>query len=229
MKKTLLTAHSGCENTAENSLESIQTGIALGADCVEVDVRLSQDGTLVLSHDAPETAHGLVTLAEAFGKLPDSVSVNCDLKQPDALYPTLELAQRCGIERDRLIFSGSVPIAQLQRDASIARRCRIFLNSEEICRFLMNDPSVSREAQAAFFMQNMEFIADFMKKLGAEALNAPYLYVSDEAIAALRRLGVELSLWTVNDADTLRHLLEKDILNITTRCVQTALELRSQV
>ncbi len=40
-----ITAHSGCENTPENSMESVRTGIALGADFVEVDVRLDPKGT----------------------------------------------------------------------------------------------------------------------------------------------------------------------------------------
>ena len=41
-RKIMITAHSGCEGTPENSLASIEKGIALGADCVEIDVRDSR-------------------------------------------------------------------------------------------------------------------------------------------------------------------------------------------
>ena len=47
----LVTAHSGCENTPENSLESMVAGIAAGADTVEIDVRATRDGTPILMHD----------------------------------------------------------------------------------------------------------------------------------------------------------------------------------
>ena len=36
---------------AENSLEAIEAAIALGVDAVEVDVRHTRDGRLVLMHD----------------------------------------------------------------------------------------------------------------------------------------------------------------------------------
>ena len=52
--KTIITAHSGCEKTPENSREHILAAIASGAEMIEVDVRQAEDGTLYLSHDVPE-------------------------------------------------------------------------------------------------------------------------------------------------------------------------------
>ena len=48
-----ITAHSGCEGTPDNSLESVRAGVDLGADFVEVDVRLDPEGTPRLTHDMP--------------------------------------------------------------------------------------------------------------------------------------------------------------------------------
>ena len=53
-KKTVITAHSGCEGTPDNSREHILAAIASGAEMIEVDVRQAPDGTLILSHDVPE-------------------------------------------------------------------------------------------------------------------------------------------------------------------------------
>jgi glycerophosphoryl diester phosphodiesterase len=47
----LITAHSGCMNTLDNTLESVETGLRLGADVVEEDIRVTKDGIPVLSHD----------------------------------------------------------------------------------------------------------------------------------------------------------------------------------
>ena len=49
--KTLITAHSGADHTAENSLEYLQHVFSSSADTAEVDVRMHA-GELVLGHDA---------------------------------------------------------------------------------------------------------------------------------------------------------------------------------
>ena len=98
MAHPMITAHSGCEGTAENSLESLACGLALGADCVEVDVRLGGDGVLWLTHDLPKPGAALVRLEQAFAALADSnAAINCDLKECAALYPVLSLAEARGM------------------------------------------------------------------------------------------------------------------------------------
>ncbi len=48
--------HRGAAGLAlENSLESIRTAIQVGVDAIEIDIRLTRDGQLVISHD-PNTA-----------------------------------------------------------------------------------------------------------------------------------------------------------------------------
>jgi glycerophosphoryl diester phosphodiesterase len=47
----LLTAHTGCMDTPDNSLLSIETALLSGADIVEEDILITADGILVLSHD----------------------------------------------------------------------------------------------------------------------------------------------------------------------------------
>ena len=221
----LITAHSGCEGTPDNSLASIEKGIALGADCVEVDVRADMDGRLWLTHDVPKSFGGLVSLEEAFVLIHESgIAVNCDLKEPTALLPTLALAQKMGIDREKLIFSGSVDPALLEAHPEGASR--IFLNSEELVRDMMQGDPPDRVGQTIFLLMNSRQVAKRMHALGAEALNAPYLLVPDELIIVLRARDVALSLWTVNEDDALREYMAKDLLNITTRRPAAALAVR---
>lgn len=51
-QETRLIAHrGGCAHAPENTLAAIRTGIAAGADFVEVDIHLSRDSVLVVHHD----------------------------------------------------------------------------------------------------------------------------------------------------------------------------------
>lgn len=64
-KHVLVAAHRGAhQHSPENSISAIKDAIALGVDFVELDVRSSQDGVLVLMHDdsidRTTTGHGLV-------------------------------------------------------------------------------------------------------------------------------------------------------------------------
>ncbi len=226
-RKIMITAHSGCEGTPDNSIASIETGIALGADCVEVDIRMDARGRLWLTHDLPETFSDLTPLEAAFALIRESgMAVNCDLKEYGALLPTLALAEKCGISKERLIFSGSVDTALLEEKPEIARRARIFLNSEELVRDLAKADPADRPGQTAFLQKNAELAAQRLHALQVEALNAPYKYMPDELIAGLWARNVKLSLWTLKNEAALREFMKKDLLNITTRCVSLALSVR---
>ncbi len=227
MKKIWITAHSGCEGTLDNSLASIEKGIALGVECVEIDIRADRFGKLWLTHDLPEDFSGLVALEEAFALIQASgIAVNCDLKEYGALIPALEFAEKRGIGADQLIFSGSVDTALLEKEPEIARRCRIFLNSEELVRDLTKGEPPDRAGQTAFLLANASASAERLHALGAAALNAPYKYTTDELIAKLRARNVALSLWTLNEEAALKEFMTKGLLNITTRRASLALAIR---
>lgn len=51
-QRVLVVAHRGCwQDTSENSIEAIHACSALGVDVIEIDVRRTSDGVLVLMHD----------------------------------------------------------------------------------------------------------------------------------------------------------------------------------
>ena len=148
------------------------------------------------------------------------------MKEYGALLPVLALADDFGIGPEKLIFSGSVDTALLEKEPEIARRARIFLNSEELVRDLMKTDPPDRTGQTAFMLAHAGCVADRLHALGAEALNAPYKYMPDELIAKLRARNVALSLWTLNNEAALKEFMEKDLLSVTTRCVSLALSIR---
>lgn len=97
MQYPKLIAHTGCEGTSYNSLESCEAGMKAGAPIIEVDVRVTKDNVAVLQHDdepsvsrlnygqlletgqKPETLRRILT---RFSQLP--VAFNLDLKTEEA-------------------------------------------------------------------------------------------------------------------------------------------------
>ena len=237
----MITAHSGCERTPKDSLDSIQKGVALGAEGVEVDVRLDAAGELRLSHDQRDDYTGAAYLADALRLVKEAgVRINCDLKQRAALYPVLQLAEAIGLGSEQLIFSGAVTLALLADDPSIARRSRVFLNVEEIIKLLISPTSADIAALLRAPMaqirpeferlldEQAERIAAFARSVGAAALNLPFRSLTPARVAALRDAGAELSIWTVNEPEDLRHWLRADVQYITTLSVDEAVRLRAQ-
>ena len=51
--KFTCTAHTGCMDTEENSIEAIEAGIKNCAQIVEFDLNFNQNKEPVLSHDSP--------------------------------------------------------------------------------------------------------------------------------------------------------------------------------
>lgn len=242
MNTTAITAHSGSDGTMRDSLSSLEKGIALGADCVEVDVRLDAEGRLRLSHDARTDYQGAAFLQDALRRVAEAgAKVNCDLKQPAALYPVLRMAESCGLERDKLILSGSVSLELLAADADVSRRAQVFLNIEEICKFLLAGRThdmralftapwdALRPEYESLMRERMAWVADTALNLGASALNLPYQGVTRQHIDFFRRQGIGLSLWTVNSAEDIASLLRARVKNITTLHVAEALRLRASV
>ena len=66
-KKVHVIAHRGAHKTVpENSLASLEKAIELGVDYVEIDVRRTKDGALVIMHDA-----GVNRMTNGKGKIED--------------------------------------------------------------------------------------------------------------------------------------------------------------
>ena len=223
-----ITAHSGCDNTPDNSLESVRRGIALGADFVEVDVRLDPNGVPRLTHDMPAAFDALPTLEEALRLAAEGgVGVNCDLKESAALDAALALGEACGLGPGRLAFSGDVPVARLLAEPDIARRATILLNSEILCAHMAGTDTLTRAEQSLYIAAHPDQVRELLAGTGARALNAPYQALPLMLLRGLRACGVALSLWTVNDEADQRRLLQENLLNITTRNVRSALALRA--
>ncbi len=196
-----LTAHTGCEDTEDNSLEAIKVGYEKGADIVEFDLNFDSSGMPVLSHD--EAGENSVTLEEAFKLVAeyDSLRVNVDCKKTDSLKAVVNLSKKYGI-RDRIFYTGieeiNVPAVKEQTPD-----VEYYLNVPE--------KEIGRDEQS------LSALADKVKSLGAVGINMKYTRCSSELVEIFHSKGLLVSVWTVNSKSAMRKILPLGVDNITTR------------
>lgn len=195
-----LTAHTGCEDTKDNSLEAIKKGFECGADTVEFDVNFTPEGVPVLAHDT--AADSTVSLAEAFeliAELP-SLTVNVDCKTTENLKAISELAEQYGV-KDRIFFTGieenDVPAVK-EQTPDITYWLNIKLKNKKDKNYLNS-------------------VADKVISLGAVGLNINHKSCSREVIDLLHERGLLVSVWTIKTEFDMIRALNLGADNITTR------------
>lgn len=197
-----ITAHTGCMDTEENSLESIKTGVENGAQIVEFDLYFTEDGTPVLAHDKP--VGGEVTLEEAFEYLAQfkDVRANVDAKTVDALEKVYPIARKYNVA-DRIFYTGIKDefVETVKKDSS------------EIKYYLNVDVEKSKNTDKEYLLSLVEKV----KKAGAIGINFNHKSASRELVDIFHENGLLVSIWTVNDEYNMYKILSFAPDNITTR------------
>jgi glycerophosphoryl diester phosphodiesterase len=247
MRDTLnITAHSGCDGTERDSLDSIRAGIRNGADAGEVDIRRNSAGELVLSHDWDESGayRGRASLAEAFDLVIRNgwIGINCDVKERETIPAILDLAGRKGLGPGRLILTGSAAPSTLREAPEITKNAGIWLNIEEIAEEYYRNGAAALEPYLGLIgpdkhyheileaLPSPDFLLDPIVKdclsLGVRAVNMPYSESLLPLIPRFKTRGIQVSLWTLNKREALERAFGLGVLNITTRDTRLAVELR---
>ena len=201
-KDFTITAHTGCMDTEENTLESIKIGSENGASIVEFDLYFTEDGEPVLAHDEP--VGGEVTLDEAFEYISkiDDVMVNVDVKTCDALQKVYPLAVKYGIE-DRIFYTGVN-----EEDVETVKK-----DSPQVKYYLNVDVKASKADDEEYIMSLVEKV----KNAGAVGINFNYKSATKELVDVFHKNGLLVSIWTVNDEYNMYKILSFNPDNITTR------------
>lgn len=234
----LVTEQLAARGVVENSREAIACAVDAGADCIETDCRETLDGAVVLVHDADllrvigdplSIAHatrleiesaladrgGLLTLEQALADFPDT-RFNVDIKTDAAaeaigrvVAPHAErvlLTSFSDARRERAIAAALA--AGARRPAASPGRNRIALILVAVAL------NARRWAARAF--------------RGLDALQIPERYwrirvLSPRLVRAAHAFGVEVHVWTINDPDRMRELIEMGVDGIVTDRADVAL------
>ncbi|WP_283673115.1 glycerophosphodiester phosphodiesterase [Butyricicoccus sp. Marseille-Q5471] len=220
----LITAHSGCDGTPDNSLDYVRYALELGPDAFEIDVHRRADSVLVINHDVDTTGaypgcptlHEVCALAAAY----PHIGLNYDLK--DAGLEEAVCALHASLCPDNGIYlSGTVSPAILKNNRSALGHAVPLLNAEEVV-----DRFYPRMLEGEYRACGEE-AAKACIACGVSVLNVFYWCCPDEFLSALREHGVNASVWTIESANEAPHFFARDVFNITTRRPKELLALRA--
>lgn len=232
-------AHRGEHTHAEeNTLEAFTAAIDIGADQIELDVRRSQDGILLVFHDPDLGGQPLATLtwAEIQARQPliptlretllhIKGKITLDIELKEAGYEEQVLA----LIRD--IFSPEDP----------AEHCVItsFL-PQVVQRVKTQEPQlqvgllVDRKAPESQDLQTTEYtvgsLFQYKQDLGADFLAPHHSWMDPEFLRLATQAGIPLYVWTVNDPEQMRACFQFQIIQgLITDYPQLALQIRASL
>ncbi len=186
----LVIAHRTCPlHEAENSLEGIKRAGALGADGVEIDVRLTRDGVPVLVHDRTllrvarwplptrcftlarlrrmkrcDNGLPIPTFAEALSALPPGLVMAIDVKEARAAMPAIAEIRRQGAEERVLLWAkAGAAVSVFARELPRVERAllRDTTSARATRRFLEDAERCEAHAVSAHWDRiTAEFVAD---------------------------------------------------------------------
>lgn len=201
-----VTAHTGCEGTEDNTLESIAAGINAGADVVEVDLHFLPDYTAVLCHDEPKeklVSEKMPSLESAFVMLArHSVKMNIDVKSTAGISGVKALAEKYGVV-EKIFFTGVE-----EKDIEAVRT-----GAPDVPYYLNMTVDKKKNTDSAYLSSLVKKVKD----CGAVGINMKYTGCSAELVEAFRSEGLLVSLWTANSTKEMYRCLVCEPDNITTR------------
>ncbi len=228
---TDIIAHRGASRAApENTVEAFALAVAMGADAVELDVRRTRDGQLVVHHDA-RIATGMAIIDLDRRDLPDHVP---DLR--DALLAcagpsgAVEITVNIEIKNDagEPDFDPTRSIApRVVREAlAVAGPRRWLVSSFDLA---MVDAVQATAAGVATAWLVVDVPADAVRTLtsrGHVALH-PWVGTLDRsAVDDCHAAGIAVNTWTCDDPERMRELIAWGVDGICTNVPDIALAVR---
>ncbi len=195
--------HRGAKGyVAENTIDSFKEAFLLGADGIELDVQLSEDGEVVVIHDKTvdrtiANASGVVrhftsdelwrlgdvpTLNKVLHWLPRNKFINIEIKDKKAAHPTVLLIENFTLNSDLLyknIVVSSFDWEILKVVSALEPMTKIGVLTED----------------------NLEAAFDFAKEIKAFSVNVDYKLLTPEFIEKSHQNKLQVNAWTVNSPE----------------------------
>lgn len=198
-----ITAHSGCNGTKDNTLESLEEAINSGADIVELDILDDENGTVLMTHDYeagnqyPTFEEGLKFIKEHS----DTVKVNVDLKRSSASFAADEIIRSLDMA-DRCFFTGvnEEDVKTVAATVSIP----YYINVTPTVKDILNE-------------EYWVATASKINMLGGIGINCNFRLITKKGVEIMRKNSLLVSVFTPKSDIELDYALTLSPDNITTR------------
>jgi glycerophosphoryl diester phosphodiesterase len=215
----------------ENTLEAFATAVGLGFRYVETDVHATRDGVVVAFHDATlervtdgsgaiaeltweqvsrvriAGRYAVPRLDECLTAFPDT-RFNIDVKAPEAVRPLWQLIQERGVA-DRVCV-GSFSMQRLRAFRRLSGgRVATAAGPAEVAALRFRPGRVSPGRDIGQVLQVPETIVWPVRHTGSYGAGRTVTrLVTPALVSRAHARGMQVHVWTVDDRDTMRRLLD---------------------
>jgi glycerophosphoryl diester phosphodiesterase len=221
---TAVFAHRGCtDGFVENTLEAFAEAKRLGADGVELDVRLTSDGALAVLHDP--SIEGLGPVADlTVAELPAHVPLLADaLAVCDGLVVNVEIKNDPG---DPGHDAGeTVAALTAEAIAEAGWTDRVIVSSFQVTTLRAVQAADGRLALGVLWPMVADLEAGLARAVeeGWQAVHPFVASVTPDLVERAQSAGVALNVWTVNHRHDLATLVELGVDAVITDRLAEAL------
>ncbi|MFP7721746.1 glycerophosphodiester phosphodiesterase family protein [Lysobacter sp. A3-1-A15] len=236
--EVIVTAHRGASAVApENTRAAFQAAIDAGADAIELDVRLSADGAVVVFHDSDFRR----VAGDPRRVVETPLSAMRGLDIGSWFHPAFA-DQRIATLGETLDFIDrrALAVVELKPDAHNAEAllAATLLEVErggyqDAVTLASLSPALVRAARAAAPEARLALFANAAlpgtaRRTGFDMLGLNHLQLDAAAVADARRRGYLLQVWTVNDPARMARYMDLGVDDISTDAPAEAVRVRSQ-
>jgi glycerophosphoryl diester phosphodiesterase len=242
----LITAHSGCMNTLDNTLQSVKTGLGLGADAVEEDIRVTKDGVPVLAHDDEwhSTAGRECRISQLTWEEIGELRFNAGREGRRGTMRICKLEEMLPL----ILSSGKIANLDLKADETIEPVAALVkkydLQEQVILSGCERDRAMKAQRSHPELKKllnadiRLYMTADYTDAAAqtcrdaAEAscfgININYRLVRPELLDQSAARGLPVFVWTVDEEDEMKRFADMGAASITARNVEALVRLKQQ-
>jgi len=211
----------------ENTLECVLHAQRLGVDAVEIDLRLTADGEVILLHDPTFKRVAGVDLS------PSELTLR-EIKQKIRLGSKFEVPTLAEV-----LEKTSVPLLlELKEEAAAPRALEEVLNKKALKRVafisflpeaLRTVKGLEKDAVTGLIYADPKNAITEAKRLGCRIVLPRWQLATPKAVAFAHRLKLKVVAWVVNDKERLERVVAAGCDAVATDVPSKILELRSSL
>lgn len=245
----LITAHSGSNSTVDNTMQSVEMGLKLGADYIEEDILVTKDGIPVLSHNDGIVAkdHKKYYISQLTYKELKEIDIKVDSGDKPTyhkivtLQSMLRVVKRWGKRANLDLKSMDViePMAFVVKREQMTNQVilsgcekeKVIFIQKQFPDFnrLLNVNELNLNITGNEYLKAIKDEINFALKTKCFGLNVNHLYCSETLINQALVKNLSVMIWTVNEVEKMEYFIKKGVHSITTRRVDRLVRLKERI
>lgn len=231
--ETKIISHRGrtSRKSADNTLASVNDAIELKVEMVEVDIRQTKDSQIVCFHD-PDIQGELIrdldyseiiekdsqipTLEQVLWSAKGKIGIEIELKEPGYELEVVSIA-RDYFNYDKFVLKSFHP--------QVVERVKEI--DQKIFAGLLVGSAFSLEQ--LFFTLKEAFTSTNFKQTNADFISPYYKIFEAGWFSRFTRNNVPVQVWTVNDVESIRTLINQQVHSIITDIPEVAIGIRESL